>query len=138
MTKRLKTWARSPRGPIPRTVQEELAVRLLQHVTKRWKGRVRKVLLRFRGAYAYVAAVQASRAEKVLPKICRYVEKDEVPTELCRLGYLGSIDLWTYAFFKYSDECYAPSLIASGSFEATPEQAFDCSAGVYLTDGSFA
>ena len=33
---------------------------------------------------------------------------------------------------KYSDMKYEPSVVASGSFVATPEQAFDCSAGVYL------
>ena len=51
---------------------------------------------------------------------------------LCRLGCLGSVNKWEYAFFKYSDMKYALSLVASGSFEATPEEAFDCSAGVYL------
>ncbi len=36
--------------------------------------------------------------------------------------------------FKYSDEKHGLSVAASGSFEATPEQAFDCSAGLYLQD----
>ena len=31
-----------------------------------------------------------------------------------------------------SDEGDAPSVIAVGSFLATPEQAFDCAAGVYI------
>ena len=50
------------------------------------------------------------------------------------LGYLGSVDRWNYAFFKYSTEHYAPSLCASGSFVATPEQALDSAAGAYLGD----
>ena len=54
------------------------------------------------------------------------------PVRLCRLGYLADHDRWQYAFYMYGDEKYAPSLVASGSFEATPEQAFDCSAGRYL------
>ncbi len=56
---------------------------------------------------------------------------DATPTRLCRLGYLRSLDRWQYAFYKYSDEKYALSVVASGSFEATPEQVFDCAAGVY-------
>ena len=31
-------------------------------------------------------------------------------------------------------EKYEISVVASGSFEATSEEAFDCSAGVYLQD----
>ncbi len=57
------------------------------------------------------------------PQVCRYSEEGEVPSQLCRLGYLASIDRWAYAFYKYSDECYAPSVVASGSFLAMPEQA---------------
>jgi hypothetical protein len=132
MRKQGKTWVLRPKGPIPKGVRDELAARLLRHVTKRWTGRVRKVLLRFHGAYAYVAVIEAANGEKAQPHVCRYREEGEVPLELCRLGYLRSIDRWAYAFFKYSDECYAPSVVASGSFLATPEQAFDCAAGVYL------
>ncbi|HWQ69053.1 MAG TPA: hypothetical protein VN494_03700 [Patescibacteria group bacterium] len=91
-----------------------------------------KILLRFRGAYVYVAAVEAEKGKKALLQVCRYVQKGEVPVELCRLGYLGNIDRWAYAFFKYSDERYALSVVASGSFVATPEQTFDCAAEVYL------
>ena len=132
MRKQGRTWILRPKGPIPEAVREKLATRLLRHVTRRWTGRVRKILLRFHGAYAYVAAVEAARGEKVEPQVCRYIEEGEVPLQLCRLGYIANIDHWMYAFFKYSDECYAPSVVASGSFLATPEQAFDCAAGVYV------
>lgn len=131
MAARRMTWGPSKRQPISDPVRRQLADRLLRHVNERWKGRVRKILLRFHGRYAYVAAVEAERGEQVLPRVCRHVDAGEVPTELCRLGYLGSIDRWEYAFFKYSDEKYAPSISASGSFVATPEQAFDTSA-IYL------
>jgi len=53
-------------------------------------------------------------------------------TSRCRLGYLGAGNRWQYAFSKYSGMKYALSVVASGSFEVTPEEAFDCSAGVYL------
>ena len=73
----------------------------------------------------------ASTCRELLPKGAII---DAIPARLCRLGYLGSIDRWQHAFFKYSDEKYELSVVASGSFEATSEEAFDCSAGVYLQD----
>ena len=127
-----RTWGPRPRGPIPEGLRAKLATRLLQHVRKRWKGRVRKILLRFRGAYAYVAVIEAASGEKAQPHVCRYREEGEVPLELFRLGYVASIDQWAYSFFKYSDKRYEPSVVASGSFLATLEQAFDCAAGVHI------
>jgi hypothetical protein len=86
------------------------------------------VLIRFRGAFAYVDALPLSRE----PRTQRRANREETPVRLCRLGYLGDNNRWQYAFFKYIDMKYALSLVASGSFEATPEEAFDCSARVYL------
>jgi hypothetical protein len=77
------------------------------------------------------ARVDAFQSESETPSE-RIAGSDTIPTRLCRLGYLGDINKWQYAFFKYSDMKYALSVVASGSFEATPEEAFDCSAGVYL------
>lgn len=57
---------------------------------------------------------------------------EAIPIRLFRLRYLGSDDAWEYAFFKYSDEKYELSLGASGSFKATPDEAFYCSARIYL------
>jgi hypothetical protein len=93
-----------------------------------WKDKCRAVLIRFRGAYAYVDALPADRKTRSV----RRTDLKEIPVRLCRLGYLTDHDQWQYAFYMYSDEKYAPSLVASGSFEATPEQAFDCSARRYL------
>ena len=124
------------KGPIPKATQEQIAARLLYHVEKHWPGRVRKILLRFRGAYAYIAVLEAPRGEKASPQICRHVEEGEVPLQLCRLGYLGSVNRWEYAFYKYSDERYEPSIVLSGSFVATAEEAFETSALVYLSVSS--
>jgi hypothetical protein len=109
-------------------VQGALRARLARHAQTVWKGRCRGVLICFRGAYAYVGALPSGR--ETLTE--RRVGREETPVQLCRLGYLGDANRWQYAFFKYSDMKYALSLVASGSFEATSEEAFDCSAGVYL------
>jgi hypothetical protein len=125
-------WGRAPAGPIPKAVQDELRRRLEKHVSSKWKERCREVNVRFRGAFAYVDA---------FPLECQYLHGmsaerraliDATPTRLCRLGYLGNADFWEYAFYKYSDNKYQLSVVASDSFEATPEEAFDCSADVYL------
>jgi hypothetical protein len=59
---------------------------------------------------------------------------EATPMHLCRLGYLESPDRWAFAFFKYSDEKYEPPFLPSGEFAGTPDEAFDCSALVYLQD----
>jgi len=105
---------------------------LERHAQTEWKDRCRAVLIRFRGAYAYVDALPSDREALTEGRVAR----EEALVRLCRLGYLGNANQWQYAFFKYSDMKYALSLVASGSFEATPEEAFDCSAGVYLGSGT--
>lgn len=132
MTKASRVWVRAPRGPIPKAVQNALRARLEKHARAKWKGRCRGVVVRFRGAYAYVDAFSSESPHMPWTTPEQRARIDATPTRLCRLGYLGSLDQWQYAFYKYSDEKYALSVVASGSFEATPEQAFDCAAGVYL------
>jgi hypothetical protein len=109
--------------------QEALRVRLERHARTKWKEQCREVVIRFRGPFAYV---DAFRARNEFPHRMPQEERaaiEAIPVHLCRLGYLGSADRWQYAFYKYSTEKYALSLCASGSFEATPEEAFDSSAG---------
>lgn len=132
MTGWKKTWVRAPKGPIPESIREALKGRLLRHVSRRWKDRIGKVFLRFHGAYVYIAALERQKRNLNALRIVRYAQPDEVPVELCRLGYLGGLEEWEYAFYKYSDQRYEPSVVASGRFTATPEQCFDTSAGVYL------
>ena len=57
------------------------------------------MLIRFRGAYAYVDALPLRRE--------RRADRAEIPVRLCRLGYLGDTNRWQYAFFTYSDMKYA-------------------------------
>jgi len=129
-----RAWVRAPRKAIPKAVRAALRTRLEKHVQVKWRGQCRQVLVRFRGAFAYVDAVPTQRQHLPDTHSGRRALADATPTRLCRLGYLGRADRWEYAFFKYSDEKYALSLLASGSFEAGPEQEFDAPPGVYLRD----
>lgn len=132
MRKSAKTWVWAPTGPIPRHVQEALRSRLENHARTKWKGRCRGIVVRFRGAFAYIDAFAVN--DWYIPGTTpeEKARIDATPTHLCRLSYLGTPDVWEYAFYKYSDDKYEPSVVASGSFHATPEEAFDCSASVYL------
>lgn len=118
------------RPAVPAQVRAGLVERLERHAHERWGERCRAVTVRFRGAFAYVDAISATtwnlRDEPLS------VDEAATETHLCRLGYIGSPDLWAFAFYKYSDERYEPSVLPSGDFAGSPEQAFDCAASVYL------
>jgi hypothetical protein len=132
MAKSAETWVWASKGPIPKHVQDALRSRLEKHARTKWKGRCREVIIRFRGAFAYIDALAVNTWYMPGTTPEEKARIDATPTHLCRLSYLGNSDLWEYAFYKYSDEKYKTSVVASGSFEATPEEAFDCSAWVYL------
>ena len=127
-----KVWVWRSTGQIPKAAQDALRARLEAHARQNWEGRYREIVVRFRGVHAYIDAFSVNRWYPPGTTPEQKAAIDATPTHLCRLGYLGHPDLWEFAFYKYSDEKYEPSVVASGSFEATPEEAFDCSAGVYL------
>jgi hypothetical protein len=106
--------------------------RLERHALDRWGEHCRAIDVRFRGAFAYVDALAKNSWHAPGTSSESRERIDATPTRLCRLGYLGSADRWAFAFYKYSDEIYEPSLLPSGAFEGTPEEAFDCAAAVYL------
>ena len=120
------------RQGVPEHVRLTLRTRLERHARDRWAEHCRAIDVRFRGSFAYVDALQKDgwRRPDTLYETRDLV--DATPTRLCRLGHLGSLDRWAFAFYKYSDEIYEPSFLPSGAFEGTPEEAFDCAAGVYL------
>jgi len=126
--------SRPRKGSAPDAVQSALRSRLERHVRTHWKDRCREVVVRFRGAFAYVDAFPLDRQSMPGTTPEEQAQIEAAPTHLCRLGYLGSADRWEFAFFKYSDEKYEPSFLPSGMLVGTPEEAFDCSAQVYLQD----
>jgi hypothetical protein len=120
------------RQGIPEHVRLTVRERLERHAADRWDEHCRAIDVRFRGSFAYVDALR--RNGWPLPGTPQETQDliDATPTRLCRLRYLGSPARWEFAFYKYSDEIYEPSFLPSGAFEGTPEEAFDCAAGVYL------
>ncbi len=105
-----------------------------RHVRAHWKDRCREVVVRFRGAFAYIDAFPLHQQFMLGTTLEERARIEATPKHLCRLGYMGRADIWAFAFFKYSDEKYEPSLLPSGASVGTPEEAFDCAAQVYLQD----
>jgi prepilin-type processing-associated H-X9-DG protein len=76
------------------------------------------VKVRFRANFAYVDG--------------QIVDGPTMP--LCRLRYGGSANRWGFAFYRASHDDYEESILPSGAFVGSPEEALDCACGVYLSD----
>jgi hypothetical protein len=94
-------------------------------VRREWPALRVEIVVRFRGRFAYVGYRERSSGPRG-----RGEEADSTP--LFRLGFTGDRRRWSYALFTWSNESYTPSFGASGSLTATPEQAFDSAANLYL------
>jgi hypothetical protein len=55
------------------------------------------------------------------------------PTHLFRLRYFGDENRWGFAFFACSSQKYELSMLPTGDFYGTPEDAFDAAAMCYLS-----
>lgn len=46
----------------------------------------------------------------------------------------SSAGTWGFAIYRASHEDYEPSVLPTGAFAGTPEEALDCACGLYLND----
>jgi hypothetical protein len=97
--------------PARRTLEAGLEARRHQ----RWKD-LQDLNVRYRGDYAYITGTDT-----------------DGPLPLCRLGYHGSPDNWGFACYLASKDRYEESILPTGSFTGTPEQALDCAASTPTT-----
>ena len=74
--------------------------------------------MRFRGAFAYVTG--------------RLPDGETMP--LMRLRYGGSAARWGFAIYLASKDGYQDSVLSTGQFAGTPEDALDTACGLYLGD----
>jgi hypothetical protein len=51
---------------------------------------------------------------------------------LFRLRWTGAADRWGFAIWLASKDSYEESVLPSGSFTGTVEEALDCACGLYL------
>jgi len=117
---------------IPEIARRQLTDRLETHARTAWGERCARVDVRFRGEYAYIDALE--RDPWISPTVTEQEMEliRETPTKLCRLTWTGDTDSWGFAFYKYSDRRYEPSISLDGSFAGSPESCFDTAAQLYL------
>jgi hypothetical protein len=103
--------------PIAEVTRAALAQRLDTHRRQRWP-QLTGLTIRYRADFAYIGGATA--------------DDDSLP--LCRLRYLRTPDQWGFAIYLASKDGYEDSILPTGSFTGTPEQALDCACGLYLND----
>ena len=59
---------------------------------------------------------------------------DNTAMPLMRLRYGGTANRWGFAIHLASTGKYEDSILPSGAFAGTPEDALDCACGLYLAD----
>ncbi len=106
---------------IPDSTRSSLTLRLVKRQKERWPD-LKEVEVRFRGEYAYVDGVLPDSEGKAEP--------------LFRLRYSGGATYWGFAVYTWSGMRYEESILPSGAWAGTPEQALDCACGLYLRDPS--
>ncbi len=117
---------------IPERVRKSLTDRLETHARTAWSERCVRVDVRFRGEYAYLDAIESNpwiRPDATEDKV---EQIRQTPTKLCRLTWTGDSETWSFAFYKYSNDRYEPSICLDGSFAGSPESCFDTAAQLYL------
>jgi hypothetical protein len=100
---------------IPQSAQDSLISKLSAHRRRRWPE-LEDIRVRFRANLAYV--------DGLLP--------DGEVQRLCRLRYGGSATYWGFAIYLASRDGYQDSVLPSGAFEGTPEEALDCASTLYI------
>jgi hypothetical protein len=95
----------------PASTKSSLQQRLTARARTRWP-QITEVGVRLRAQFAYVTATLTDGGH--LP--------------LCRLRYGGSASRWGFAVYRASHDDYETSMLPSGEFTGTPEEALDCAA----------
>ena len=107
---------RSSSKAIPDQISALLLKRLKAHVAKNFPSGV-AVSVRIRGSFAYVDAQGP---------------EDLNPSPICRLRYMGDINIREFAYFTWAQEAYEPSYLDNGSPLGSPEDCFNAAAYAVL------
>jgi hypothetical protein len=100
---------------IPESTKTSLRQKLEARRRERWPG-LSRLEVRYRANFAYVSGVDA--------------DGDEL--QLFRLRYNASASRWGFAIYLASKDGYEDSVLPSGMHAGSPEEALDCSCGLYL------
>ncbi|TDT97486.1 hypothetical protein EDD99_6363 [Streptomyces sp. 846.5] len=100
----------------PQSTKDSLAQRLAAHARTVWP-QLTDLHIRHRGAFAYIDGELA----------------DGEILKLMRLRYTGSASDWGFAPYYASSDRYEDSILPTGGFAGTPEDALDCAGQLHLT-----
>lgn len=104
---------------IPESTKTSLTQRLRAHAHANWP-QLHSVTVRYRGPFAYINGTLADG--EILP--------------LMRLRYGGSAARWGFAIYTASNNGYRDSILPTGTFAGSPQDALDCACDLYLTHSS--
>ncbi|PYQ96134.1 MAG: hypothetical protein DMF94_01450 [Acidobacteria bacterium] len=102
---------------IPPLARMRTEQRIRRYAEAHYGGQFSRLDIRFHGALCYIDACIGSLPTE--------------PIHLCRLRFFGDEEAWSMAFYTYSHERYEPSIFPNGTFQGTPEEAFE-TAAMYL------
>ena len=101
----------------PESTKTSLQQKLSARARQRWPD-LTGVQVKFRGAFAYVSG--------------QIADGETMP--LMRLRYGGSAATWGFAIYLASRDGYQDSVLPTGDFAGSPEDALDTACGLYLGD----
>ena len=101
----------------PESTKTSLRQRLRARANQRWP-QLADLTIRHHGGFAYVNGQLA----------------DGTTLPLFRLRYGGSANSWGFAIYLASRNGYEDTVLPSGYPVGTPEEALDCTCGLYLND----
>ena len=137
-----QVWVRHPDAggvKVPPAVRQRTEQRIRRYAEKHVGGKYIRLEIRFRAQFCYIDAFTEPSVPKGWPpKGWHETRKQHIerlrntPTHLCRLRYFGDEERWAFAFFAYSSEKYELSMLPSGEFFGTPEDAFAVAGATYL------
>jgi hypothetical protein len=99
----------------PSVHSRDRGLRLHSHARECWPD-LAAVTVRFQANFAYIDGEVRDG-----PTIC-----------LCRLRYGGSSHRWGFAIYLASRDGHEDSVLPSGEFSGSPEEALDCACGLDL------
>ncbi len=101
---------------IPESTKTSLAQRLSAHARDHWP-QLCSVTVRYRGTFAYIDG--------------ELTDGETLP--LMRLRYGGSAVRWGFAIYLASSNGYNDSILPTGTFAGSPQDALDCACDLHLT-----
>ncbi len=106
--------------PVPsRRLKDLIEGTVDHHASQRWPA-LEEVTISWRGSYGYLTGYLS--------------EDDDDQIKLCRIGYLGGEDDWTFAIYQASSDTYTQSVLLNGQPTGHPNDALDTACTLYLAD----